>query len=143
MRQERTRPAHLLVAAAACGALLGFLGARVVLVGSGLSLVPWAVVGLGLGLARRSGRLPAGLGATYGFALAYTFMVTGYDGAAALHTRLLPFVVLGAFGALCGMLLAVGGQLLRRRVSATRPDAAPTGTASRAPEHPPPGSTPR
>ena len=137
-------PAYLLVAAVAVGALLGYLCARVVLVGSGVSLVPWAMAGLALGPTRRSGRLPAVLGAVYGFVLAYVFMVAGYDGAAPLHTRLLPFVVLGAVGAVCGSVLAVVGQrLARRRVSATRPSAAPTGTASPAGEHPPPGSTPR
>jgi hypothetical protein len=54
-------------------------------------------------------------GAAYGFALAYVFMVAGYDGDAALHTRLLPFLVFGAFGAVCGIVLAVVGSALGRR----------------------------
>jgi hypothetical protein len=100
--------------------LLGTLCARVVLVGSGLALVPWAVAGLALGAWRPSRPGAATIGALYGFALAFTFMTVGYDGAAPLHTRLLPFCLLGVVGAVCGSALAVTGALLRRRTVADR-----------------------
>ncbi len=96
------------------GGLLGFLAARVVLVGSAASLVPWAVGGLGLGLLAGSARRAAVLGAAYGFTLAYVFMVSGYDGSAALRTRLVPFLVFGVVGAVCGTGLALAGRGLRR-----------------------------
>ncbi len=112
MTQEHTRTTYFLTLALAAGALLGFLGARVVLVGSGLSLIPWGLVGLAFGAYCRSGREALGAGAVFGFALAFTFMTTGYDGSAALHTRLLPFAVLGAVGAICGAALAAVGQRL-------------------------------
>jgi hypothetical protein len=117
--QEHTRTAYLLVAALAAGALLGFLGARVVLVGSGLSLIPWAIAGLVVGACCRSGREALAAGAVFGFGLAFTFMTTGYDGSAALHTRLLPFAVLGVVGAICGTALAAVGRRIavRRRAS--------------------------
>ena len=116
MTQEHTRIAYLLLAALAVGALLGVLGARVVLVGSGLSLIPWAIAGPALGVCCRSGRETVGAGAVFGFALAFTFMTTGYDGSAALHTRLLPFAALGLVGAICGAVLtAVGHRLAARR----------------------------
>jgi len=106
-----------LSAAVAAGALLGLACGRWILVGSGLSLVPWALAGLAVGaLAGSRGRAAAG-GAAYGFALAYVFMVAGYDGDAALHTRLVPFLVFGAFGAVCGVVLAVVAFAVRRRTS--------------------------
>jgi hypothetical protein len=42
----------------------------------------------------------------YGFATGMSFMCFGYDGDAALVTRLLPFAVIGIFCAVCA--LAVG-----------------------------------
>jgi hypothetical protein len=108
--------------AAVVGAVLGYLGARVVLVGSGLSLIPWALAGLALGGCCASRRLAAAAGAVYGFALAFTFMTTGYDGTAPLHTRLLPFALLGVVGAICGLVLATAGQWLRRRRPAATPE---------------------
>jgi hypothetical protein len=104
------------LAAALVGALLGFLGARVLWVGSGLSLVPWAVVGAAIGAWGRSKRQAAVRGAAYGFALAYVFMLAGYDGEAAIHTRLAPFLLFALFGALCGAMLAAGGAAVAGRV---------------------------
>jgi hypothetical protein len=133
--QERTRVVLLATVAAVAGAMLGYLGARVVLVGSGLSLIPWALAGLAVGGCCASRRLAAAAGALYGFALAFTFMTTGYDGTAPLHTRLLPFAVLGMVGAICGAVLATVGHGLRRRRLAARP-------ARRAPDdcRPPPSA---
>ena len=115
MRQERSDSRLLAGVAAATGLVLGFLGARVVLIGSGLSLVVWAVAGVALGLCCPTGRLAAAVGALFGFVLAFTFMVAGYDGAAPLVTRLAPFAVLGLVGAGCGAAAAWVGHVLRRR----------------------------
>ena len=101
------------------GALLGWFGARVLPPGSGLSLIPWTVAGLSLGAWSRSARFAAGVGACFGFVLALTFMVAGYDGDDPLAAVLVPFLVLGLVGALCGAVLAVAGRfgarLLRQR----------------------------
>lgn len=102
------------VATAAAGALLGFLCARVVLVNSGLALVPWALIGLAVGGLSAGRRDAAVAGAAYGFALAYVFMLASYDGSAALASRLAPFVVFGVFGAACGVGLGLLGRLSRR-----------------------------
>src|SRR5689334_20913720 len=106
-----------LATATVLGAALGFLCARVVLVGSGLALVPWAVAGLAIGAWVAERRRAALLGAAYGFTLAYVFMLASYDGDAALVSRLLPFLVFGAFGAGCGALLGALGARLSRRSS--------------------------
>ena len=112
--------AHRWVVPAILGAALGFLCAKVVLVGSGLSLVPWALAGLTVGVMSGSRRAALGSGAAYGFALAYVFMVAGYDGDEQLRTRLLPFLVFGIVGALCGAVLALIGFVLSRAWRHTR-----------------------
>jgi hypothetical protein len=126
MAQEPVPTAVLAVAAAAGGALLGWVGARVLFVGSGFSLIPWSIVVLALGAGCRSRRAAVGVGGIFGFALAFSFMAAGYDGAAPLGTRLFPFVVLGSFGSVCGVALAMGGLVLRAAVSrgagASRPE---------------------
>jgi hypothetical protein len=83
-------------------------------VGSGLSLVPWFLVGLALGACCRTARTATVVGGLFGFALAFTFMVAGYEGSAALVTRLAPFALLGVIGSLCGIALAMGGRSMRR-----------------------------
>ncbi len=102
-----------LLVAGAVGALLGLVCARWVLVGSGVALVPWAAAGICVGALSDTRRHAAARGVVYGFALAYVFMVAGYDGTAALHTRLAPFLLFGAVGAGCGAVLAVAGFALR------------------------------
>lgn len=103
------------VIAVAAGAGIGYLCARVVLVDSGVALVPWAAVGIALGLRCATAGAAAVVGSAYGFVLAYVFMLASYDGTQALTTRLLPFVAFGAFGALCGSVLALLGHLVSRR----------------------------
>ena len=104
------------MAAVVVGAALGYLGARVLLVGSGLSLIPWAIVGLGCGAVSRTWRQAVAVGSLYGFSLAYAFMISGYDGAAPLRDRLVPFLLLGCVGAVCGAGWALVGRVLRRRL---------------------------
>lgn len=101
------------------GVLLGILGARFLFVGSGLSLIPWTVIGLALGA--WCARLEAlGVGAAYGFALAFVFMVSGYSGSASLVSRVPAFVALGVVGAVCGLLLAFLGSLLAKVLRSRR-----------------------
>ena len=97
-------------AAVLTGAFLGVLGARFLFVGSGLSLIPWAIVGLVLG-AWCSRVESLGVGAAYGFTLAFVFMIAGYSGSSPLIGRLPAFAVLGAVGAVCGLVLGLLGAL--------------------------------
>jgi hypothetical protein len=113
MRAPRVSPGPLLLLAA-LGALLGLLGARYVLVGSGLSLLPWSVAALAAGWWSRSRPRAAAAGVVFGFALAAVFMVTGYSGAEPLVTRLPAVTLLGLVGAAGAGLLAVLGATLRR-----------------------------
>ena len=115
MTQVARTPA-LSMAAVLVGAVLGYLGARVVLVGSGLSLVPWAIVGMGFGAASGSRRHAAVVGALFGFPLAYVFMISGYDGSAPLRDRLAPFLLLGCVGAAYGAGSALVGHVVRSRL---------------------------
>jgi hypothetical protein len=101
------------------GALLGLVGARYVLVGSALSLVPWAIVGLCIGCFNdRKGAMING--ALYGFVLSFAFMCAGYHGAAPLLTRVPFFLLLGVIGAVCGFALGNLGFLIRSAFVARR-----------------------
>ena len=96
----------------AVGAAVGSFGGPVFV------LIPWALIGLAIGFLCISAKVAAINGALYGFALAYAFMIAGYQGAAPLATRLLPFAVLGLVGAVCGALLTLvgfGGRKLARK----------------------------
>ena len=106
------------------GALLGVIGARFLFVGSGLSLIPWAVAALALGIWCSSWRQALAVGAAFGFSLAFVFMLAGYAGAAPLSTRVLPFAALGVVGAGFGLALSCGGYVARTRLF--RRDQQPT-----------------
>ncbi len=109
---RRARTGWRYVGLAVVGAALGLLGARYVFVGSGLSLIPWGLVAVLVGvLAPTRGAAVAGA-AAYGFTLAFTFMVAGYDGTATLVSRLPFFVILGLVGAACAALLALMGSFV-------------------------------
>jgi hypothetical protein len=117
-------------AAALLGAVLGLLGAKYVLVGSGWSLLPWGLVALLVGFTAGSRRRAAVDAGIYGFALSFVFMVAGYSGAAPLAGRLWFFVLLGLFGAACAALIAVVGRqvhswLTRRRDRSPASDRRP------------------
>ena len=94
------------------GSLLGFLGSRYLFVGSWLSLIPWGIIGLAIGVFsnKRSSILN---GALYGFALAFVFTLAGYAGAAPILSRIPFFGVLGIVGAICGGILGILGYLLK------------------------------
>lgn len=107
---------------AVIGGALGFIGSRILFVGSALSLLPWTVVGLAIGFAgfasteMKKNAEAAGLGAVYGFSLAFVFMIAGYNGTASLISRLPFFAVLGIVGAICGAVLGLIGAGLRQLV---------------------------
>ena len=100
-----------LIASLVVGVVLGVLGGRFLFVGSWLSLIPWTIAGLLLGY--WAGRRHwASVGAAYGFALFYAFMVAGYTGAASLVSRLPFFALVGLVGALYGSVVAWLGARL-------------------------------
>jgi len=97
---------------AAGGVVFGVLAARFVLVGSWVSLLPWAATGVIIGWL--SVRGAARNGAAYGFALSMAFLIAGYDGHTSVLGLLGFFTVLGLLGAACGTALAWLGQRLPR-----------------------------
>jgi hypothetical protein len=98
-----------LLAAALVGIALGIIASRFLLVGSFLSLIPWGIAGLLIGLWCSSYREAILIGACYGFLLAFSFMLAGYQGSAPTLTRLPFFAALGLVGALCGLGLGLIG----------------------------------
>ena len=101
------------------GTALGIIASRYLFVGSWLSLILWAIAGLALGFwsQRREAMIN---GTVYGFVLAFIFMVSGYSGSASLITRLPFFVILGAVGAVCGLILGFLGSLGREVIQKAR-----------------------
>jgi hypothetical protein len=104
-----SQPKHLLpLIAILAGAVLGFIGGPVQI------LIIWALVGLLLGFLSATRRTAIASGAIFGFIVSFMFMVAGYTGEAPVYTHFLPFVALGIFGGICGLILATVGQLLKR-----------------------------
>ncbi len=121
-RPARTaRPGLRMLLLVLLGVALGVTGARYLLVGSALSLIPWGFVAALIGYTSpsRTGTTTAGAG--YGFALAFTFMIAGYRGQAPVAHRLLPFALLGLLGAACATLLALAGQAIKARTRRSAP----------------------
>jgi hypothetical protein len=108
------------------GGLLGVLGARYLLVGSGWSLLPWGLVAVLAGISADSRRQAALDGGLYGFVLSLVFMIAGYAGEAPLAGRLPFFALLGLFGAACAAVLSLAGRLARTRIHRGPRPGAPT-----------------
>jgi uncharacterized membrane protein (UPF0136 family) len=89
------------------GGLIGFLG------GSAIVLIPWALVNLVIGAFSKTKKVAIMNGAVYGFALAYVFMLAGYNGEAPVSTKILPFIIFGVIGAMCGAALALVSFVIR------------------------------
>jgi hypothetical protein len=104
-----------LAAAAGTGIALGIIGSRYLFVGSYLSLIPWGIIGLLIGLWCQTYPEAVWSGAVYGFLLAFSFMLAGYQGSAAILTRLPFFAILGLVGAACGIGLGVIGSFIHRK----------------------------
>ena len=107
----RASPGLWFVGLVVLGTVLGLLGARYLFVGSGLSLIPWGLVAVLTGVLSPTRRAAVAGAAAYGFTLALTFMVAGYDGTATVVSRLPFFGILGLFGAGCAAVLALMGSL--------------------------------
>lgn len=96
------------------GSLLGFIGSKILFVGSALSLIPWGLIGLANGMYARNKKESMFSGAVYGFFLTLIFMISGYNGQRPIFIVLPFFILLGFFGAFCGLLLGIIGFLLKR-----------------------------
>lgn len=104
-----------MLVAAIVGIILAYLATHVLFVNSALSLIPWTIAGLIIGWWTENGKQSLINGAIYGFFLSFFFMVFGYQGTQSLLTRVLPFAVLGLFGAVCGLILGIIGSFARRK----------------------------
>jgi hypothetical protein len=101
------------IVAIALGAGLGILGARYLFVGSWMSLIVWGLAGLLLGGWCRERRQAMINGTVFGFVVAFVFMLSGYNGSAALISRVPFFAILGVIGAICGLILGFFGYLAK------------------------------
>ena len=102
---------------AAAGVFLGLVGARYVFVNSALSLIPWGVASILIGVLSTSRKHAIVDAAVFGFALAFSFMAFSYDGNDGAARVIAPFCLLGLVGAACAVVLALVGRAARARVS--------------------------
>src|SRR5712691_10857339 len=84
------------------------------------SIIPWGLVGLAIGY-WCSKRQSLYAGALYGFCLNFSFMIAGYTRTASLLSRLPFFVLIGLFGAVCGIALSATGYFLKPSYTTPRP----------------------
>lgn len=103
------------------GYILAIIASKMLFVGSFLTLLPWGLVGLATGIYAKSNKEAIINGAAYGFVLSFIFMASGYTGTQPLATRLPFFVILGLFGALCGIFLGFTGHFIKRVRKHTSP----------------------
>ena len=101
-----------LIIVALVGVLLGSFISKYLFVGSWLNLVLWGTVGVSIGWFAQSKKESLADGALFGFVLSFSFMMAGYGGSMSRISRVLPFSVLGVFGAICGMALGIIGQVI-------------------------------
>ncbi len=103
-RPARTAPAGLrplvllVVLGVGLGVVLGVTGAKYLLVGSALSLLPWGLVAALIGYTSPSRARTTLAASGYAFALAFAFMIAGYQGQTPITHRLPPFALLALAG---------------------------------------------
>ena len=100
------------------GTVIGMAGPQYASLGP-YSLIPWGLVAIALGLWCNKRQSPVA-GALYGFALSLSFLIAGYTGTARLVSRLPFFILIAAFGAICGIALSVTGYFLKLRFNPPR-----------------------
>jgi hypothetical protein len=98
------------------GVILGVIGSRYLFVGSALSLIPWGIVGLVLGWWNKPIKGALVNGSLYGFFLAFSFMMAGYQGSASIISRIPFFAILGILGAVCGFFLSAIGNFAKKKL---------------------------
>jgi hypothetical protein len=96
------------------GAAVALLVSSTVFHGNVYSLIVWAIAGLFVGFLTKSKKESLIAGGVYGFILSYMFMTLGYKGTRPYISVVVPFALLGLFGALCGLILGFFGQLFTK-----------------------------
>jgi len=115
-RNRKLEATVRLIAFATLGVFLGFVGARVIFVGSWLSLIPWALACMLNGLTANTWRATLLSGAVFGFALVFAFLLFGYQGKAPIAREFLPFGILSIIGGACGVAGSTVGHLIRTHI---------------------------
>lgn len=97
-----------LIGGSIAGLVLGYAGAQVLHL-QAATLIPWALVGLGVGALCRTAREALLAGVAYGFVLGLSFMVFDYTGTDPIVGKLPFFVGIGVIGAVAGAVLGYAG----------------------------------
>lgn len=65
-------------------------------------VLPWGAIAIALAYDSKNHRVISS--AAFGFTATFVFMLKGYDGAASLISRVPPFLLIGTFGGVCGLI---------------------------------------
>jgi hypothetical protein len=107
----------IMTAMVVAGVALGLVGARYVFVNSGLSLIPWGLASVLIGVVASTRKQAVVDAASFGFALAMSFMAFSYEGDDGIASVIPPFCLLGLIGAACAVVLAILGRAVTTRAS--------------------------
>jgi|SRR5581483_2184862 len=96
------------------GVALGLVFSRFTSLGY-ITLIFWGLAGLGVGYRSTSKKEGMINGAFYGYFLSFFFMWAIYGGKDPIITKVPGYIVLGLFGALCGVILGYLGNLVKKK----------------------------
>ncbi len=100
--------------------VMAFISAKFLFSGSVINIVPWGILAFAAAFVASNMRQSMLLGAIFGFVVSYAFLWFDNTGQKTLSNVLIliPLIVVPAlFGALCGLVLAWLGWLVRRLIS--------------------------
>ncbi len=109
---------NIVVTSILLGIILGAIGTAIGSAHWLITLALWGIAGLCVGLFSKNRKRAWKSGAVYGFVLSFSFLMFGYQGSHALMRMaqvLVFFVLLSVFGACCGALLGIVGNVFRKK----------------------------
>lgn len=112
-------------AVVAVALVMAWLSANVLFNGSAWNTLPWGILVFCAGLLATSRREAWTFGGLFGFVVSYAFLWFDNRGAKTLSSVLIliPLIILPAlFGALCGVLAAWLGWIVRRAIAGPKPE---------------------
>ena len=110
------------VLGALVGIILGYASSQTFLAHSWIALMVWGLIGLVLGYLVPNKKQRYISGALFGLFLTESFLIFGFHGAStAIRGFIVLATVLGAVGAICGLVLFTLGNWIRCRITPKNP----------------------
>lgn len=97
---------YILITSVVLGIVYGLLGGKVWI------LIPWGITTLLIGYFSGNRKFSLINGAVFGFLAVFFFMISGYNGALPLISRLPAFVLIGLIGLISGLVTSFVGFII-------------------------------